>query len=206
MHLLVFGATTGTGRVLVEQALEMGHEVTTFVRDPDVLGIKHANLTLRIGNVSDYGSVEAAIRGKDVVLSASDANAPDGETTSAHGTRNIITAMEKLGVRRLISESSLGVGDSKGQLGFLYNFLLIPFLLHKVFADKEVQEKHIRNSRLDWVIVRPAARTNGPQTGAYRTGVKDRSIRGKVSHADVADFMLKQISDDTYIKKTPGVF
>ncbi len=206
MDLLVFGPTSGTGRVLIEQALEKGHAVTTFVRNPDALKIQHANLTLRIGNISDYGSVEAAIRGKDVVLSASDTNAVKGDIPISQGTRNIITAMEKLGVRRFISESSLGVGDSKGQLGFLYNFFLIPLLLHRVFADKEVQEKYIRNSTLDWVIVRPAARTNGPRT-AYRSGfsVTDKSIKGKVSHADVADFMLKQLTDDTYVRKTPGI-
>ena len=206
MDLLIFGPTSGTGRILVEQALEKGHAVTTFVRHPDALRTQHPNLTLRIGNVSDYGSVEAAIRGKDAVLSASDTNAPDADATSSQGTKNIITAMEKLGVKRLISESSLGVGDSKGQLGFLYSFLLIPLLLHRVFADKEAQEKYIRNSTLDWVIVRPAARTNGPRT-AYRSGfsVTDKTIKGKVSHADVADFMLKQITDDTYVRKTPGI-
>lgn len=207
MNLLIFGPTSGTGRVLIEQALDQGHDVTMFVRNPDALTTKHPSLTFRIGNVSDYGSVEAAIRGKDAVLSASDTNAPDEDTTSAQGMKNIITAMEKLGVRRLISESSLGVGDSKGQLGFFYNLLLIPLLLHKVFADKEIQEKYIKNSTLDWVIVRPATRTNGPRTGAYRSGfgVTDKSIKRKVSHADVADFMLKQLTDDTYVRKTPGI-
>ena len=207
MDLLVFGPTSGTGRVLVEQALEQGHAVTTFVRNPAAFTMKHPNLTFRIGNVSDYGSVEAAIRGKDVVLSASDTNAPKGDIAFSQGTKNIIMAMEKLGVRRFICESSLGVGDSKGQLGFLYNFFLIPLLLHKMLADKEILEKHIKNSTLDWVIVRPAALTNGPRTGTYRSGfgVTDKSIKGKVSHADVADFMLKQLTDETYLRKTPGI-
>jgi len=115
--------------------------------------------------------------------------------------------MEQLGVRRFVCESSLGIGDSKGQLGFLSKYVLIPVLLRNIFADKEVQEKVIRESNLEWVIVRPATLTNGPRTGAYRSGFEsgDKSIRGRISRADVADFMLGQLIDDANLSKTPGV-
>src|SRR5262249_41175393 len=116
-------------------------------------------------------------------------------TTLSDGTGNIVRAMEKLGVRRFICESSLGVGDSKGQLGLLYNFILIPLFLRNIFADKEAQERVIRESKLDWIIVRPAALTNGPRTGNYQSwaGALDTSIHRRISRADVADFMLRQL-------------
>src|SRR5207244_10881849 len=122
-------------------------------------------------------------------------------TVLSEGTKNITQAMEKLGVKRFICESSLGIGDSKGQLGPIFNYLMIPLLLRNIFADKEVQERVIIESKLDWVIARPARLTNGPHTGTYRSGfgIRDRSIRRKVSRADVADFMLAQVAGDAYL-------
>lgn len=128
-------------------------------------------------------------------------------TTLSEGTKNIVRAMEKLGVRRFVCESSLGVGDSKGQLGFLYNYILIPLFIRNIFDDKEVQEAVIRNSQLDWVIVRPGALTNGPQTGRYHSwfGAPDASIRAKISRSDVADFMLRQVRENSGLGKSPGL-
>lgn len=128
-------------------------------------------------------------------------------TVLSQGTRNIVQAMEKHGVKRLICESSLGVGDSKGRLGIFYNLILVPLLLRGLFADKEAQEAIIRASSLDWVIVRPTSLTNGPHKGIYRAGLEiGHWFRPTtISRADVADFMLKQLTDDTYLRKTPGV-
>jgi hypothetical protein len=102
----------------------------------------------------------------------------------------------------------LGVGDSKGQLGFFYTYVLIPLLLRNIFADKQTQESIIKASTLEWVIVRPALLTNDPKTGgSYNswTGPRPPFVRGKVSRADVADFMLNQASESTFLYKTPGL-
>jgi putative NADH-flavin reductase len=207
MKLLVFGATGGTGREVVAQALGQGHLVTAFVRNPAALTTTHENLKLAQGDVLDYPSVQAAVRGQEAVLSALGVRKLGKNTTLSDGTKNILRAMGQHGVRRFVCESSLGVGDSKGQLGWAYNLLIIPLFLRHVFRDKEVQEQSIKQSDLDWIIVRPAALTNGPRTGAYRSGFgpTGRAIRGKVSRADVADFMLRQLTDDTYLRKTPGL-
>lgn len=248
MKLLIFGATGGTGRALVGQALEQGHIVTAFARDPSKLRITHPNLRVAKGDILDYSSVETAMRGQDGALSALGVRVrvvpliaivvlsqviarlahligPAGwlvrigvpflailvlyrrTNTLSQGTRNILRAMEKLCVKRFVCESSLGIGDSKGQLGLWYNYVLIPILLRNIFADKEVQERLIKESKLDWVIVRPAALTNGPRVGVLRSDfeVADRSIRAKISRADVADFMLGQLTADAYLGKTPGL-
>ena len=128
-------------------------------------------------------------------------------TILSEGTRNIVSAMELAGVRRFVCESSLGVGDSKWKMGVIHNLVAIPLFLRNVFADKEVQEQIIASSKLDWVIVRPAALTNGKQRNVYRAGsdVGHRFVPSTISRADVAAFMLKQLTDDEYLRKTPGL-
>jgi len=248
MKLLIFGATGGTGRELVDQALAQGHEVTAFVRNPAKVTTKHERLKVVKGNILDCHSVGTAVAGQDAVFSAlgvrfnwwplivaivasqvlvrtmemwrwvhfvTEIGLPvlallyTARTPPllSQATKCILAAMEREGTKLLVCESSLGVGDSKGQLGPLYNYFIIPVLLRHVFADKEVQEKAMECSHVDWVIVRPGALTNGPKTGNYRAGfpVTDKSIQARISRADVADFMLKQLTDRTYIGKTPGV-
>ena len=129
------------------------------------------------------------------------------KTVRSEGTWNIVRTIEKVGVRRLVCLSSLGVGDSRHLLPFLYKYMLVPFLLRQGFAEHELQEEFVKQSRTDWIIIRPGAFTNGSRTGLYRHGfpVTDKTIKAKISRADVADFMVKQLTDDTYIRKTPGV-
>src|SRR5215469_16411903 len=233
MKLLILGATGGTGRQLLEQALAQGHAVTAFVRNPAKIDRSHENLRVVQGDILDEKAVTTAIEGQDAVLSALGVRIPvmlfvlitfvtlllvrvigvhppasqftswgipilalfvlfRRNTTLSIGTRHVITAMQHHGVRRLICESSLGIGDTRWRLGFIYNALLIPLFLRNVFADKELQERLIRESGLDWVIVRPAALTNGPHTGRYRVGsdIGHWFFSAKISRADVADLML----------------
>jgi putative NADH-flavin reductase len=127
--------------------------------------------------------------------------------TLSEGTKNILRGMEELRVRRFICESSLGVGDSRGQLGAFANYFFIPLFLRNIFADKEIQEKAIKETQVEWVIVRPAVLTNGRLTGKYQSwlGIPERHIRRKISRADTADFMLRQLTDNAYLRKTPGL-
>jgi putative NADH-flavin reductase len=208
MKLLVFGATGGTGREIVTQAQEHGDVVTAFARNPADITTQHGNLKVVQGDVLDYPSVEAAMKGQNAVLSALGARSLGKTTLLSVGTQNIIRAMEQHGVRRFVCESSLGVGDSKGQFGWLFDFIVLPLVLRHVYRDKEVQERYIKESNLDWVIVRPAALTNGPRTGVYRSDLKGShgSFMPKISRADVADFMLKQLTENTHLRMTPGLW
>jgi putative NADH-flavin reductase len=207
MKIVIFGATGGTGRQLVQEALDAGHEVTAFAREPAKLDdIRHANLRLVQGDVLDRAAVESAVAGHDAVLCAIGAGA--GRTTlREEGTAAIVRAMQKTGVRRLICQSSIGVGDSRANLGFLTAYVIAPIFLRHAFADHERQEAVVRDSGLDWTIVRPPHLNDGPRTGVYRHGfpVNDTTIQSKISRADVADFMLTQLKDDTYVHQTPGV-
>ncbi len=210
MNLLIFGATGGTGRHLVEQSLAQGHTVTAFVRDPAKLGIAHVKLTVVRGDALDSAAVERAVPGHDAVLSTLGAPALKTGTIRSVGTSNIVRAMERAGVRRLVSQASLGYGDSRKVLDrtpFYFKYLIVPFILRQGFADHLRQEEAIKRSRLDWIIVRPGILTDGGQTGVYRHGfpATERAITVAISRADVADFKLRQLTDDTYLHQTPGL-
>jgi putative NADH-flavin reductase len=208
MNLLIIGATGGTGRALVLQALEQGHRVTALVRTPSRLKLTHERLDVLTGNVLDYESVDRAVKGKDAVLCALGHKRWIIPTTIlSRGTAHIIRAMERHGVKRLVCETSLGVGNSRGRLGLFYTLFIIPVIIFFYFMDKKRQERLIMGSALDWVIVRPGQLTNGQRRGAYRHGEKVGNYLWtvRISRADVADFMLRQLSDDVYIRKTPGV-
>jgi putative NADH-flavin reductase len=205
MKILIFGATGTVGRELVTQGLEMGHTVTAFARDPSKLAISHANLEIIEGGVMDSAVVDPAVAGHDAVLVALGAGSK-GQVRST-GTRNIIQAMQKSGTRRLVCLSTLGVGDSRGNLNFLWKYIMFGMLLRAAYADHVTQENEVIRSGLDWTIVRPSAYTDGERTGNYRHGfsANEKGLKLKISRADVADFVLTQLADDSYIGMTPGV-
>lgn len=208
LNLLIIGATGGTGRALVEQALVQGHTVTAFVRNPKKMKISHKRLSIAQGNVLDPESVDSAVRGKDAVLSALGHKRWFIRTSIlSKGTQNIIVAMEKYRVKRFICETALGIGDKKWRLGLYYSLFVEPVMLYFYFRDKERQEDLIRNSKLDWIIVRPGRLTNGRKRGTYRHGLDlgNWILTLRISRADVADFMLRQLTDDSYLRKTPVV-
>ena len=204
MKLVIFGSTGSIGHQLVVQVLEQGHTVTAFARNPEKLEIEHANLTVIQGDALDSASVEKAVDGQDSVLCS--LGAMKG-TIRSEGTRNIVRAMEKAGVNRFICLSTLGVGNSRGNLNFFWKHIMFGILLRRAYADHVSQEDYVKKSRLDWTIVRPGAFTDGNRTGVYRHGFPstDKTIQGKISRADVADFILKQLTDRTYLHKTPGL-
>ncbi|MEO0771052.1 MAG: SDR family oxidoreductase [Cyanobacteria bacterium J06649_4] len=207
MKLVIFGATGTVGAKVVEQALEQGHQVTAFARTPAKLDIQHPHLTLFQGDVMNLSSVEQAIQGQDAVVCALGGGKNLKSTVRSEGTQQIIRAMEQTGVRRLICQSTLGTGDSWGNLDFYWKYVMFGFLLRKVFADHQLQERYVKQSHLDWTIVRPSAFVDGPRTGSYRHGFPgdDKTTTLKISRADVADFLLQQLTTDTYLGKTPSL-
>lgn len=207
MNLLVFGATGGTGRQLVEQALTQGHTVTAFARTPAKLALRHPRLRVVAGDVLDAAAVQAAVAGHDAVLSALGAPAGNKAPIRSEGTRNILQAMQQAGVHRFVCLTTLGMGDSRPALPFAYKYLIVPLFLRSAFADSELQEACIRQSAVDWTIARPATLTNGPRTGEYRHGFppNETGLKIKISRADVADFMLRQLREPTYLRQAASL-
>ena len=203
MRVLIFGATGGTGRELVLQALQKGYDVSAFVRNPSNLTIQTARLHIVQGDIQRVESIHSAIPGHDAVLSALGTRSLGPTTLLSDAAREIVRSMEAHGVRYILWESSLGIGKTRGQLSPLYNWVLIPLLLRHVFADKERQEATIQATRLEWTIVQPAALTNGPRTERYRVGGSACNGRlfPRISRADVAHFMLKELEQRGHVRK-----
>jgi len=206
MKLIIFGATGTIGHHLVEQALEQGHQVTAFARHPSALGIDHQNLTLFTGDVFNQASVDEAIKGNDAVLVTLGSAKLTGKVRSV-GTGNIIKAMERHQVKRLICQSTLGVGDSESNLNFVWKYLMFGLLLRFVFKDHVVQEEMVKQSHLDWTIVRPSAFTDETLTGTIKYGSlpSDKKLMLKIPRLQVAKFMMQQLTDENYLYKTPAV-
>lgn len=207
MKLLIFGATGSIGRQVAKQALEQGHTVTAFSRNPANLDLQHANLKLFQGDVLDLSSVEQAVRGQDAVVCVLGSGKKLTGTVRSDGTKHIIQAMEQAGVRRFICQSTLGAGESWSNLNFYWKYVMFGFILRQVFADHERQERYVRQSHLDWTIVRPSAFVEGARTGQYRHGFSsnDKTTQLKITRADVADFILKQLTTDVYLGKMPSL-
>jgi len=199
MKLLIFGASGSVGKQLVNQALNNGYMVTAFVRNTQNWPVQsEANLQLFAGDVLDLLAVEKAVKGQDAILCV----LGDGKLGKirAVGTKNIIDAMEKQNVSRFICQTTLGMGESYGNLNFLWKYVMFGMLLKKAFKDHAIQEQHILNSKLNYTIVRPSALTDGPQTDSYKIGFdgKYKGLQLKISRADVAKFMVQQIESANY--------
>ena len=205
MNILIVGATGSVGRELVKQALAEGHMVTALVRDPSKLQLDHPGLRLAVGNVLMPASIEQVMPGQDAVLCALGAGGKGG--VRAAGTGILIEVMRKCGVRRLICLSSLGVAESRANLNFFWRYIMFGLLLRRAYNDHTAQESIIRNSDLDWTIIRPGAYTDGDSTGEYRHGfpATSRDLKLKIARADVADFMLNQIGNNSYLRMAPGI-
>ncbi len=204
MNIALFGATGGTGRQLLDQALAAGHAVTALARDPARLPVIHEQLTLVTGDVRDAAAVAAVVRGADAVIVTLGASQGSPADICSIGTAQVIAAMQQAGARRLVVITSLGVGDSKNQVPLAFK-LLMKTALRAVMADKEAQEALVMASGLDWTIVRPGGLTHGPGSGQYRFGLDQNIVAGQVARADVAAFVLQQLGDDTFLYKTPAI-
>jgi putative NADH-flavin reductase len=206
MKLIVFGATGTVGILLLKQALQQGYEVTAFTRSPEKLkSLSQVNLKIFKGDILNPKDVDDAIHNHDFVLCAlGDGN--KGKVRAA-GTKNIITSMQKNSIRRLICQTTMGLGESEGNLNFFWKYVMFGLLLKKAFQDHQLQEQYLLGSNLDFTIVRPSAFTDGDVTRNYKVGFDGnyKNLNLKISRADVADFMLQQITNSEYLKSAVSI-
>jgi putative NADH-flavin reductase len=205
MKVLIIGATGATGQVLMREALEQGYEVTALARNPSALAPEDHRPRVLQGNALDASEVEAAVADQDAVLSALGTRSTRPTTLFSQSTHNLISAMNKHGVRRLVCITGIGAGESKGHVGFLYDRIIRPFVVKNIYEDKNRQEEAIKQSDLEWVIVRPARLTDEAAKGEYRVYLGGSYTAKTISRADVAAFMLAQLTDETNVHKMPVI-
>jgi len=206
--VLIIGASRGIGLETVKAALHAGHSVRALARSARRIPVDHPKLEKMVGDALQVATVKRALTGVDVVIqslgiSAGPENIFNPTRLFSIATRVLVAAMEEAQVKRLICVTGFGAGDSRGRGGFLYR-VAFHLLVGRIYDDKDVQERIVRRSKLDWVIARPVILTNGPKTNAYRALIDPRDWTcGFVSRVDVADFLVKQIGDDAFLRKTP---
>jgi uncharacterized protein YbjT (DUF2867 family) len=207
--LLIIGASRGIGLETVRAALRASHSVRALARTAARIPIQDANLEKVPGDALDRDTIRNALQDVGVVIQTLGVDfAPrlifEGTSLFSQSTRILVDAMKTAGVKRLVSVTGLGAGDSRGHGGLFYDAVVFPLLLKRVYDDKDVQEWIIRSSGLDWTIVRPGLLTNRPGTSRYRVLTASKDWRfGVISRADVADFLVRQVDNRELLGTTP---
>jgi putative NADH-flavin reductase len=207
--LLVIGASRGIGLETVKAALLAGHSVRALARSAASIPIQDAGLEKVSGDALDSDTIRNALKDVNAVVQTLGVDISpraifERTTLFSQSTRILVDAMKAADVERLIAVTGLGAGDSRGHGGLLYNAVVFPLLLKRVYDDKDLQEWIIKSSGLDWTIVRPGLLTKRPATGRYRVLTTSKDWRfGTISRADVADFLVRQIDDRALIGTTP---
>lgn len=208
MNIVIFGASRGVGRCLVDSALAHGHHVTAAVRNPAAVQATHERLRVLPGDVLNPRLVQQAIVGQEVVFCTLGAASRTGPTTLySAGARNVVQAMEAQQVRRLIFLSNFGVLDETAQdvRGAALLWMAKLFLRHTL-ADHRRALEEVQGRSVEWVAVRPLTLTNGRGTGRYRIAVDGLPAKGmRIARADVADFMIRQVASNEYLYKVPAL-
>ena len=205
MKLFILGATGGTGRELVDQALERRHQVTAFVRSPGKLGAPRQGLTVVRGELRDAEAIRAALAGHDAVLSAVGPVGLGRTTIMRDSARAAVAAMTAAGVRRLLI---LGVAALFDDAGLLAAFLRKTFL-RNIADDAAAMERIVEASEIDWTVARPPRLTDGPLTERY--GAADGHLppgaggAATISRADVAHFLLNEAERPAHVRQVVGI-
>ena len=207
MKIIVFGASGGLGLEVVKQSLQAGHLVTAFIRTPSKVHIQDPNLTLFQGDVMEAAVVEKAIAGHEAVISTLGPTRPPVPAMMETAARNIITAMKKHGLHRLISTTGAGVQQPEDRPKFIDYLIgaLLNLLAREVVLDSARGVKLIQASDLDWTIVRFPRLMDGAHTGKYYVGYVNKESSTQFSRADGADFVLKELTDNKWLRKAPLV-
>lgn len=205
MKVLVLGATGGTGRLIVQQAVAAGHEVVALVRDKAKAG-QLTGASLVEGDARSQEALAVALVGCDAIVSALGTGVSPFKQVSllSTATEALVAQMEQRGVRRLVCITGLGAGDSRGHGGFLFDNVIMPLLLRNVYADKDRQEAIVRGSSLDWTLVRPMVLTDKTATNKIEALVDLATVHGgTISRSDVAKFVVKELSERRWLRQAP---
>ncbi|MBV1908845.1 MAG: SDR family oxidoreductase [Kangiellaceae bacterium] len=206
MKLTIFGATGSIGKLAVLRALKLGFEVVAFSRKPSKLAIRHSNLQLLAGDVNNLSNVSDAVKHSDAVIVCIGSAKLSGDVRSK-GTANIVEAMKQHQIRRLICQSTLGIGNSWQNLNFYWKYIMFGLILKNVFQDHGVQEQIVNQSELDWTIVRPAAFIDQKPKKPVKVGFSflEKKLSLTIARKDVADFLIAQVTSKQYIRDTPAL-
>jgi putative NADH-flavin reductase len=206
-RVLVLGASGGVGRQLLRQGLDRGLALTAQTRSASKLEQFRGHVRIAEGDPLDDRRTAELVRDQDAVVFALGVDAPGPTTLFSEATRILIAAMKAAGVRRLVAITGVGAGETRGHGGLFYDWIIFPLFTRARYADKERQEALIEASGLDWVLVRPAPFSRSQADGPMQvhTRVERNTVLRRVTRAEVATFVLEQLSSDRYLRQKPFI-
>ncbi|MGI8466872.1 MAG: NAD(P)-dependent oxidoreductase [Pyrinomonadaceae bacterium] len=208
MKIAIIGGTGSVGRKVVEQCLENGDKVIVVARNPKAISTTHERLETRAGDVSDEKSIEKAVLGTELIVSAIGmSNAKEPTAFYSEGMTNIVKAMQSCQIKRIIAVGASGYVNKPRQT-FLIRLVqkyIIQKILRYTYEDLMRMETVLRKSNLDWTIVRPTRLTHGKRTGKYRAEPETVVGGTSISRADVADFIVNHLTDQETYRKAIGI-
>ncbi|KOY14916.1 NAD(P)-dependent oxidoreductase [Paenibacillus xylanivorans] len=205
MNIIIFGATGRTGNELLLRALEAGHTVTAFVRNPSKISVSHRNLNVEKGEATRYSDINDVLSKEkyDAVFSALGAKGMfKRDLPLIDAMKNIVRAAENNEIGKLIHVSFIGVHPDAGKLGFLYKYI-IPTFMTNLLRDHREKDAIVNSSKLNWILIQPPVLTSDAYNGKYIHEAEihgDNSRKLKLSRSNLAEFMLKLANDNTYDK------
>lgn len=209
MRIAIFGATGKTGIILIQQALDAEYDVVAYARNTKKLSLIHNKLQVVQGELSEITKINKVIKDVDAVVSLLGASTTKINNHSlSDGIKNIITSMEENNVTRIIQVSTSVVKDANDSFDLYFDFmkLMVRLMIPKMYKELQIISRYIKQSDLDWTLVRVPFLTDSAITKNISIGYKGQKIVKKhLSRENLAWFMLRQISDDHYINKTPFV-
>jgi putative NADH-flavin reductase len=212
MKVLVLGPNGDVGQIVINNLLQLNHEVTALVRNPSTIRLRHAMLLLQQGSPTNVFDLENALAGKDAVISTLGARTNQRTTLRTNVARNLVAGMEKHGVSRLVWLDAAGVGSSEAfvrRSSFIFGRIIMPLFLNHMYEDAAEADRIIETSDGEWIIVRPMSFTNKPKTG-HLTVITDMTLTVRlglrIPRADVAAFMVDQLKSDRYVGKMPIIY
>jgi putative NADH-flavin reductase len=208
MNIAIFGATGRTGIPLVQQALDKGHKVVAFLRDPAKMPIKHERLSLLQGDIQNAQKVEEAVKGVDAVLMVLGHTKSSSKDILSTAAQTVVDAMKKQGVKRLVTLTGAGVRYPEKDEPKLFDRVM-GFLLKRMagdlLADSTQHVEIVRNSGLDWTIVRVPVLTEAAHTAKIKVGYVGKGISARIGRADVADFILRVLEQRSHLYDLPVI-
>lgn len=207
MTVLLIGATGPTGRAIISAAQAEGLAIRALARRPEALA--DVEVAVVKGDVENEASLRAAMRGASAVVSAlgTPLILKGPVTLLSRGTANIVAAMTSEGLDRFLCVTGMGAGDSRGHGGFVYDRVILPLLLGRIYADKDRQEAVVRASGLDWTLIRPSFLKSGQGRGRWRE-ITDWNGHGKltsIDRADVARFIVQELGRHRYARQAVNI-
>lgn len=209
MKVTIFGGTGATGLLVIQKALSAGHSVTAFAQTPSKISIQHSNLSIIAGGLADIDKIETAAKHADAVISVLGPTGKSKGLVISNGIKNIIAAMKKNGVKRLIATAtpSYKDGNDKFQFGFAFGVFMVKALLKDTYQDIVETGEQIAKSQLDWTIVRLPMLSNKLSKGKLNIGYTgDGNVKlFSLTRTDLADFLSQQLDDKTYLRQAPVI-